>query len=301
MRVFITGATGYIGSAVACRLAKTGHEVTALVRSTADSGPLRSHGIAVVDGDLGTLPSLGKVLGDHDAIVHTAVAYGNDRLVELDRTAIAAFTQHAPEAHVVYTSGVWVLGNSPEEPMDEDTDLNPLAVSAWRAPHEQLVLSQADERRTVAVVRPGCVYGGRQSLLADWFAAANDGAPLQVIGPGTNRWAMVDLDDVALLYQRVLERRAGGILHAVDDSRQTMEEVAHAIIAGSESRRSTIAHLDADEARGKLGPYADPLLADQHVTSEKTRVRLAWEPNSRRFGDTIDEQWRVWRKLRLAA
>src|SRR5437016_643493 len=165
MRVFITGATGYIGGAVAAAMRDRGHEVTALVRPESETNRLRERGIVVVAGDLASLPSLGDVLAGHDCYIHTASSRTHDKAA-LDKTAVDVFT--AQNAHVLYTSGVWVLGNGRS---DESSPANPLPIVAWRVEHEQVVLRSG----THAVLRPGCLYGGKQSLFADWFSAAERG------------------------------------------------------------------------------------------------------------------------------
>src|SRR5687768_2221827 len=199
MRVFLTGATGYIGSAVAAALRNAGHEVGALIRPDADSKHLRDLGAFLIAGDLESLPSLRDQLESYDAFVHTAQS--RQRTVEGDRAAVDTFT--ALPGHFVYTSGVWVLGNTSSS--DETSPVNPLPLVAWRPPHEELVLGSGG-----AVLRPGCVYGGRQSLLADWFVSASQNRPLQIVGDGTNRWAMVHLHDLTDLYVRALEQRTAG-------------------------------------------------------------------------------------------
>src|SRR6266849_2849802 len=154
MRIFMTGATGYIGGAVAAALRTRGHEVTALVRPESDANQLRDLGVVIVSGDLSTLPSLSDALGGHDVLLHVAQSQGEDS-VALDGAAVDTFLGRK-NAQVVYTSGVWVLGNTTHA--DERTAVHPLPIVAWRAAREQQVLDAGG-----AVIRPGCVYGGKQS------------------------------------------------------------------------------------------------------------------------------------------
>src|SRR5581483_5326651 len=109
--------------------------------------------------------------------------------------------------------------------LNESTPVNPLPLVAWRPAHEKIALANGRG----AVIRPGCVYGGEQSLLADWFAAADQKRPLKVVGDGKNRWALVDLNDLADCYMRVIEQRATGVFHGVDDTRATLNEMAGAL------------------------------------------------------------------------
>ncbi|HVG24988.1 MAG TPA: NAD-dependent epimerase/dehydratase family protein [Thermoanaerobaculia bacterium] len=279
MRVFLTGSTGYIGSAVAAALRNAGHEVGALVRADADSRHLRDLGAFLITGDLDSLPSLHDQLESYDAFVHTAQSRQNT--VETDRAAVDTF--NSLNGHFVYTSGVWVLGNTRDA--SESTPVNPLQLVAWRPAHEELVLAAGG-----AVLRPGCVYGGRQSLLADWFAASTQNRPLQIVGDGTNHWAMVDLDDLTDLYVRAVEQRVKGVLHGIDDTRATIDECARAVAPNGQFE-----HVPADAARANLGPFADALVVDQTIDSKKTRENTGWAPR-RTFTDSVEEQWLEWRR-----
>ena len=281
MRIFLTGATGYIGGAVAAALRERGHEVAALVRPDADSRRLRDLGVFLLTGDLLALPNLRGQLEPYDAFVHTAQSA--HETAEADRAAVDTFT--ALPGHFVYTSGVWILGNTTAA--DEASPVNPLPLVAWRPPHEELVLGSGG-----AVLRPGCVYGGRQSLFASWFAAAEQGAPVRITGDGNNRWALVDLQELADLYVRAVERRATKVLHGIDDSRSTLNEYAAALAPAVE-------HVPLERARVKLGGLADALALDQTIDSRETRAKLGWQPK-RTFLNSIEAQWREWRQSRSA-
>jgi nucleoside-diphosphate-sugar epimerase len=280
MRVFLTGATGFIGSAVAAALRARNHEVLALVRAEADPSRLRDLGVTLVGGDLETLPALaaGGALDGVDAFVQTAQP-SRDPAVP-SRTALATFLGRG--GYTLYTSGVWVLGAGRS---DETSPLQPFPLVTWRVPLEEMVL-QANG----GVLRPGCVYGGKQSLLAPWFAAAAKNEPLAVAGDGDNHWALVDLHDLADCYVKVIEARSPGIHHAVDDSRATLNECARAVAPDG-----TIAHVAPP-----AGPFGEVLAADQVVGSEQTRRRLGWQP-SRDFVGSVREQWDEWRAETQAA
>ena len=258
MRIFLTGATGYIGSAVASALRKRNHDVHAIVRPESETRFLRDAGVVLIAGDLSTLQTL--PFGEYDAVVHTAMAKKN--AVVLDQIAVDAFT-HCKRPFL-YTSGVWILGNTTSA--DESTNVNPLPIVAWRPAHEQQVLKSGG-----AVLRPGCVYGGRQSMFAEWFASAEQGGPIRIVGDGKNRWALVHLDDLADCYVRAIEQRTTGVLHAIDDTHETLNACASAL-----SMNAKIEHLPVDRAR--LGPFADALIVDQVISSEMTRRKLGWKP-----------------------
>ncbi|HUR82885.1 MAG TPA: NAD-dependent epimerase/dehydratase family protein [Thermoanaerobaculia bacterium] len=283
MRVFLTGATGYIGGAVAAALRSAGHEVGALVRADADSKRLRDLGAFLITGDLESLPSLREQLAGYDAFVHTAQSRQNT--VDADRKAVDTFTSLG--GFFLYTSGVWVLGNTTSA--DEASDVSPLALVAWRPPHEELALGSGG-----AVLRPGCVYGDKQSLLADWFAASTQNRALQIVGDGSNHWAMVDLHDLADLYVRAIEQRATGVLHGIDDTRATLDECARAV-----APKGTMEHTPLDAARQNFGPFADALAVDQQIDSKATREKTGWSPR-RTFTNSVEEQWLEWRRSQSA-
>ncbi|MBV8516976.1 MAG: NAD-dependent epimerase/dehydratase family protein [Acidobacteria bacterium] len=283
MHIFITGATGYIGGAVAKALRGAGHDVAALVRPDAETRALRDLGVVLVTGDLESLPSLADTLGSYDAIVHAA--FSNRQGPDTDRIAVDVFT--AAGKPLVYTSGVWVLGNTTSA--NESTPAQPLALVAWRVGHEERVLAAGG-----TVLRPGCVYGGKQSLLADWFAAAEQNRALQLVGDGTNRWALVDVDDLADLYVRAVEQRTGGVLHGIDDSHEPLEACARAVAPNGTIEKTPLA-----AAREKFGPFADALAVDQVISSKETRAKTGWSPR-RTFVQSIDEQWREWRESQRA-
>ncbi len=276
----MTGATGYIGSAVAAALRIRGHEVAALVRPDADSRRLRDLGVFLLTGDLESLPSLREQLEGYDTFVHTAQS--SKDTVAADRAAIDTFT--TLPGHFIFTSGVWVLGNT--RGADEGSPVNPLPLVSWRPAHEELVLGSGG-----AVLRPGCVYGGRQSLFAAWFAAAEQGQPLQITGDGSNRWALVNLHDLCDLYVRAVEQRATKVLHGIDDTSATLNQCAAAL-------SENVEHVPLDVARAKLGPLADALAVDQTIDSRETRAKLGWQPK-RTFLDSIEDQWREWRAAAL--
>lgn len=287
MRIFITGATGYIGSEVATALRGRGHDVSALVRSETDSGSLRDQGVVIVAGDLASLPTLADSLGSYDAFLHIAQSNSEDAAA-LNRTALDVFT--AQQGFLVYTSGVWVCGNTDNAIVDESTPPNPLPIVAWRPEQEQAALATGRS----AVIRPGCVYGGKQSLCRGWFEAGEQKKPLYLVGDGNNQWAMVNLHDLADCYVRITEQRATGIFHAVDDTNETLLGCALAVASGC-----TIETVPVEKASQQYGPFADALTVDQRVSSKATRKALGWIP-SRDFTSSLDEQWAEWNALRTA-
>jgi nucleoside-diphosphate-sugar epimerase len=274
MRVFLTGATGYVGSAVLDSLVRAGHKVTALVRDPEKAARLAARGVATVAGEVGTPKTFVPALHDAEAIIHAAFE-SSPRGVDKDRTAIETLLSSNPPIFV-YTSGVWVLGNT-TKPADEDTPLDPALHVAWRPEHEATALGAAADGARRIVVRPGVVYGGSRGIVSDILKDALNGM-MRVIGPGKNRWPTVYARDLGDLYARLLEAPdARGVFHANDETDERVNDIVEAI-ANHLTQRPDIRHMPLPEARRKLGTYADALALDQRVRSPKAKA-LGWAPS----------------------
>lgn len=297
MQVFITGATGYIGSGVAAELVRAGHEVTGLTSSDARARDLERAGVRPVVGDLGDPGTWRREACRSEALVHAAFDSGAANPVELDGLAIdgllSAATDGSSHRAFVYTSGVWVLGDTGDDPLDEKSEpVEPFGMVAWRPEHEQAVLD-AGRRVTPAVVRPGVVYGERRGLMVRFFRSAEEGTPAYY-GDGRNRMALIHRDDNARLYREVLERAASGVFHAVDGTPITMADVAveagRAAGASGEPRSIPLA-----EVRAELGPVADALCLDQVVAAKRSAEILGWAPRYRSFREGAGPAYREWK------
>jgi len=297
MKVFVTGGTGYIGSAVSLRLKKAGHDVQALVRNKEKASALQAAGVKLVQGDLGNPAGYAAAAYGAQAIVHCA-SDTTPQAVELDRKSI----QNAREmlhgrvgATFVYTSGIWVLGDTGDGAVDESSPPNPAKLVAWRPAHEQLALALAKEGIRAVVVRPGIVYGGaRGGIPASFFGTALKQGAAQIVGEGANHWPLVHVDDLAELYVRLVERGpAGSVFHGTDASTRTAREIAEAAsrAAGKDGK---VAVLPLDKARATMGPFADALALDQKVSSEKARNELDWRPRHEDFVAEAPQLFAQW-------
>jgi nucleoside-diphosphate-sugar epimerase len=290
MRIFLTGATGYVGSAVLDALVRGGHEVAALVRDPERAQALAARGIEAVVGTLGTPARYVAAAETCDVIIHTAFEASKDG-VAIDRQATDELLDAASRragrgepAALIYTSGVWVLGNT-DAPAVEDAPLAPIPLVAWRPDHEALVLGAGGGRLRTAVVRPGVVYGRARGIIADLLRDAANGL-VRVIGDGQNRWAGVYDRDLADLYVRVAETdEADGIFHATDEADEQVVDIVEAI-AEQARTRPDVRHMPIEEARSKLGPFADALALDQVVRSPRARA-LGWSPTLRSISGNV--------------
>src|SRR5512144_148960 len=137
MQVFLTGATGYIGSAILEALLKGAHAVTALVRDGDKATPLKARGVAPILGEIANPARWRDAAAGKDAIIHAAIDHGPNRVKE-DRIAIETFTRLAPPVFI-YTSGIWVLGAAPQPADETASTANPAQETAWRVEHEKKV------------------------------------------------------------------------------------------------------------------------------------------------------------------
>jgi nucleoside-diphosphate-sugar epimerase len=305
MRIFLTGGTGYIGSAVLDALLRGGHQVTALVRDPEKAERASRRGVKGVVGELGVPKSYAAAAEACDGIIHTAFDYSK-RGPEVDRQAIASLlaiarqrSNGAERPFFIYTSGVWVLGST-TDPAAEDAPVDPAPNVAWRPDHEKMVLDAGvDGTVRTALIRPGIVYGGSRGIIGDMLKDAGNGL-IRVIGAGKNHWPCVYDRDLADLYLRVATNPlASGIFHANDEGDERVNDIAEALAHNSRTA-ADIRHVPIEEARAKMGDYADALALDQKVRSPRARA-LGWSPALRSVAGNVARLLEEFRNTREAA
>jgi nucleoside-diphosphate-sugar epimerase len=305
MHIFLTGATGYIGSAVLDAMLRAGHDVTALVRDPEKAERVALRGVAPVIGELSKPAPYLAAAEAADAIVHTALE-PSKRRQKVDRQAVEALldaaVRRAAAGHAaafVYTSGIWVLGDTQGQ-ATESAPLNPAALVAWRPEHEQLVLDAGAGTgvRTV-VIRPAIVYGSARGIIGDLLKDALNGL-VRVVGDGRNHWPCIYDRDLADLYVRVATHDdASGIFHANDEADERVDDIVEAI-ARHAKMTPDVRHVPIEEARTKMGPYADALALDQIVRSPRARG-LGWAPTLHSVAGNVARLLEEFRTARAAA
>ncbi len=305
MHIFLTGATGYIGSAVLDALIKGGHTVAAMARDKEKAERLAATGATPVVAELGLPKRYLAAVKAVDAVVYCAYE-ASPRGVELEKQALEtmlAAQQQASHADgkvrtLVYTSGVWVLGRAIRA-ADETAPLDPPPHVAWRPAHEDLVLSAFSATLRTVVVRPGIVYGGGRGIVSDLIKDALNGL-VRVVGTGKNRWPLIYDHDLGDLYARILETpTAAGIFHANDEADERVGDIVESI-ARHAKIHPDIRHVPIAEARAKMGAYADALALDQIVGSPRARA-LGWAPTLHSVGGNVARLLEEFRTARPAA
>jgi nucleoside-diphosphate-sugar epimerase len=273
MRIFATGATGYIGSTVTEKLIAAGHVVFGLARSDASARALERLGAESVRGSLEDAGAISAAARAADAAIHMAFASSDDG-PRLDRLAVDAIlcALSGSRKPFLYTSGVWVMGSTGGHVADETTAVNPTPLVAWRPPHEQLVL-HADSVRGI-VIRPGMVHGRRGGLVGQLFRPDGRGV-VHYVGAGDNRWSFVHVEDLADLYVLALNAPARSVYFAVAGPAVTVAEVAEAAAHGA-----PVEGIPLDVARATMGGFADALALDCMVTAHKAIEELGWKPGA---------------------
>ena len=292
MRLFLTGGTGYVGSAVLDALVRGGHHVEALVRNSEAAAGVQRRGAHPVLGDLLQAATWRDAAAAADGSIHTAAESG-PRAATVDRAALDVLTTLPPRdgGLLIYTSGIWVLGPAPS-PIDESAAVNPIEIVAWRPAHEQRVLATRGVR--AVVVRPGIVYGGSRGIVGDLLKDIGNGL-VRVIGSGDNHWPVVYDRDLGELYLRLVNTpSASGVFHANDEGDETVNGIV-AALAEHAAIDPTVRHVPIDEARKKMGPYADALALDQVMRSPRARG-LGWTPTLHSIAGSAPRLYEEWRR-----
>lgn len=277
MKVLVTGSTGYIGSAVCAALKSSGQAILALTRSQEKVPTLQALGYQAALGNLDDLESIRAAVRQADAVVHTAMEF-DARAGERDRAAVQTMLAElgGTGKPFIYTSGVWVYGDTRGRMLGEIAMLRTPPLVAWRPAVEELVL-QAKERNVKGMVfRPGMVFGRKGGFLASWFDDARAGGVVRFIGDGEHHWSCVHVEDLADLYTRALAEPAPGEMFiACGGMPQPVKKIALAVAkaCGIEGK---VESVPVEIARTQRGPMADCLAMDIRVASTKAARFFGW-------------------------
>jgi len=280
MRVFVTGATGFIGSTVVQELIKAGHQVLGLARSEAGAKSLIAAGAQVHPGDLEDLEGLRSGAAMSDGVIHTAFIHDFSKFkenCEIDRRAIEALGGALADSErpLIVTSGTG-MSATPERLMTED-DVPPSGSSGTPRVSEQTALSMLARGVRASVVRLPQVHDrDKQGLVSYMIAAARQKGISAYVGAGLNRWPAVHRLDAAPLYRLALENgSAGARYHAVAEEGVPVREIAEAIGRGL---KIPVVAKSPEEAASHFGWLTFFAVMDAPASSVLTQQRLGWRP-----------------------
>ncbi len=302
MRVFVTGASGWIGSAVVPELIGAGHQVTGLARSDASAAALTAAGAQVQRGTLDDLDSLRSAAAASDGVIHLAFKHdiafsgGFQDAADADRRAVETFGEALAGSDRPFLIASGTLGLALGRVATERDGHGPgPAVAAMgggpqtRLATAELVLSLASRSVRSSVVRlPPTVHGdGDNGFMAALVGIARDKGVSGYVGDGSNRWPAVHRLDAAHLFRLALEQApAGSTLHAVADEGVPIRAVAEVIGRHLDLSVVSISPEDAGAHFGWLGAFIG---ADSPASSTLTRELLGWHPTHPGLIDDLDK------------
>jgi nucleoside-diphosphate-sugar epimerase len=280
MRVFVTGATGFIGTALTRELLDAGHKVLGLTRSEDGAKALAKAGAEVHRGNIDDLDSIRTGAAGADAVAHLAfnhdfsdfakVCDTDRRVIETIGTALAG-----SDRLMVITSGTAMAARTPGKAATED---GPVLSSKQmpRAISEETANSFKDRGVRVAIVRLPQVHDTRKAGLITYAVQiARQKGVVAYVGEGKNRWAAGHLSDTARLYRLALEKKASAVYHAVGEEGVASKDIAEAVAQGMKLPTRSVTQEEALAEMGFLGHFAS---WDMPASSALTQKALGWTP-----------------------
>lgn len=297
LKVFMTGASGYIGGTVAARLMQAGHSVTGLARTEDTAARLRAHGIDPVRGELSSHSVVRNAARSADAVINCANAE--------DPFVVAAILEGLAGSGkaFVHTSGTSVVGDKAAGKFSpriyhEDTPYDPLPEKIQRVAIQRAVLAAAAQGVRSVVLCPCLIYGEGTGANPDSIQvpslirqAVRSGIPRH-IGEGENIWSTVHVDDVAAAYLLALEGARAGSFYYIENGEASLKSIVQSIarlLGGKQPPQS----WSIDEAIAEWGPQAAwfSLGGNSRVSADKARKLLGWKPAGADLFHEIEQGW----------
>ncbi len=286
MKVFCTGASGYIGGSVAARLLAAGHQVTGLVRSPEKADAVRVRGIEPLLGTLDDAEILSRAARAADVVVNAASADHKGAVTAL-LDALAGSGKP-----FIHTSGSSIVGTRSkgqrsDAVFDEDTPLTPSPARAARVALNELILSYRDNGCRPVIICPSLIYGvghgaGRDSVQVPLLIRlAKERGNAAHAGPGENIWSNVHIDDLVTLYALTIEKAPAGAFYFAEHGENSMREVCEAInrMLGHAGAPVAMSMQEAAAAWGE-GTAEDTMASNSRVRAKRARRELGWQPKA---------------------
>jgi len=277
MRVFVTGASGWIGSAVTAELIAAGHEVTGLARSDASAAAVAAAGARVQRGDLTDLDSLRAGAEGADGVIHTAYIHDfsiMEQAAAVDYAAVQTFGDllEGSDRPLVIASGILGAVSVETDRPEPDTAPTP----RLRTEHEVLGYGERGIRSSAVRLAPTVHGEGDHGFIAALVGIDREKGSAGYVGDGTSHWPAVHRLDAAHLFRVALEEApAGTVLHAIGEEGVRMLDIAETIGRGLDLPTASIAPEDAVDHFGWLGRF---LALDSTASSAITQERFGWKP-----------------------
>ena len=289
MKVFVTGASGFIGSQVSRQLIAAGHRVLGLARSEESAKALIAAGVEVQRGSLEDLDSLRIGAAASDAVIHLGFIHDFSKFAancEIDRLAIEALgdTLAGSDRPLIVSSGIGPRAGGIVATEDTKPIFNPHMPRV----SEETALAQLPKGVRVSVIRLPQVHDPYKQGLVPWLIGlTRDKGQSAYIGEGLNRWAAAHISDVALLYRLVLEKgKAGVCYHAVGEEGVTMREIAESIGRGL---KVPVVSISPDQAPAHFGLIAMFASTNMPASSILTQQWLDWHPKGPGLISDLDQ------------
>ncbi len=293
MKIFCTGASGYIGGSLAAVLAASGHHVRGLVRSAENAEKIRALGIEPVIGTLDDGAILEKEARTADAVFNAASADHRGAVV-----ALLGALEGSGKAFI-HTSGSSIVGTRAagkrmDDIFDETTPFTPSPARAARVALDNLIRSTADKGVRTVIICPSLIYGIGRGAKADsaqvpWLIkTARKHGVAKHYGPGENIWSNVHIDDLLDLYVRALERAPAGAFYFAENGENSMRETCVAISRvlgfGEATQEMTLQEAAAEWGEGAA---QDTMGSNSRVRGARARQDLGWMPHQPSLLDEI--------------
>lgn len=295
MKIFCTGASGYIGGSVAAHLAAAGHQVRGLVRSPDKADAVRRFGIEPVPGTLDDADVLAEAAKSADVVVNAASADHRGAV-----TALLDALAGSGKAFI-HTSGSSIVGTRSrgersDDIFDEETPVTPSPARAARVALNQFILSYRDKGCRPVIVCPSLIYG-------DGHGAARDSVQVPLLirlakkrgnaahaGPGENIWSNVHIDDLVPLYARAIENAPAGGFYFAENGENSMRQLCVAInrMLGFTGPPSSMTMQEAAAEWGE-GTAEDTMASNSRVRAKRARTELGWQPKARGLIEEIEQ------------